>query len=185
MRPGRPADPRNRLVIRCADPRTDSILVLSVPTPIGRLRLALERLHLGGLITNRDYLVAVLDSPEFAAGDTTTDFIERVRPVAHLAAETVHEAAVAGALWLQGLNRANDDIWGFAPSNWRNAGLPAERVTFVDPSTEAPSTIAYTADRNGRFTLDTGEVVELVEWATGRVELVVDVLGPAGPAAGP
>jgi len=141
---------------------------------IGRLRLALERLHLGGLITNRDYLVAVLDSPEFAAGDTTTDFIERVRPVAHLAAETVHEAAVAGALWLQGLNRANDDIWGFAPSNWRNAGLPAERVTFVDPSTEAPSTIAYTADRNGRFTLDTGEVVELVEWATGRVELVVD-----------
>ena len=49
----------------------------------GRLALALERCHLGGVTTNRDFLVATLRTPEFGAGDTTTDFIERVNPPAH------------------------------------------------------------------------------------------------------
>ena len=46
----------------------------------GRLALALERLHLGGVTTNRDFLVATLRHPAFLGGDTTTDFIERVGP---------------------------------------------------------------------------------------------------------
>ena len=46
----------------------------------GRLALALERLHLGGVRTNRDFLVETLRHPGFLAGDTTTDFIERLRP---------------------------------------------------------------------------------------------------------
>ena len=46
----------------------------------GHLALSLERTHLGGMHTNRDFLVAVLRTPEFLAGDTTTDFIERVDP---------------------------------------------------------------------------------------------------------
>ncbi len=43
-----------------------------------QLALGLERLHLGGVITNRDYLVNALRSPEFLAGAATTDFVERV-----------------------------------------------------------------------------------------------------------
>ncbi|MDH4277204.1 MAG: carbamoyl-phosphate synthase L chain ATP-binding protein [Acidimicrobiia bacterium] len=151
------------------------------PEAAGRLRLALERLHLGGLITNRDYLVAVLASPEFAAGDTTTDFIDRVRPAARLSPDAAQEAAVAAALWLQGRNRAHDGLWGFAPSNWRNAGLPAEQVSFADPTLDGDRqrdaevlTITYTADRHGRFSLGSGEFVDVVEWADDRIELVVD-----------
>jgi propionyl-CoA carboxylase alpha chain len=34
----------------------------------GRLALALERAHLGGVVTNRDFLVATLRTPEFLAG---------------------------------------------------------------------------------------------------------------------
>ena len=41
----------------------------------GRLALALERMHLGGVVTNRDFLVATLRNEAFLAGDTTTDFI--------------------------------------------------------------------------------------------------------------
>ncbi len=148
---------------------------------IGRLRLALERLHLGGLITNRDHLVAIVSSPEFAAGDTTTDFIDRVRPVSELEPATVHHAATAGALWLQGRNRAADGLWSFAPSNWRNAGLPPERVSFATPATGTDRdaavehvTVAYRADRNGRFTLESGEVVDVVEWTPEEIDLVVD-----------
>ena len=46
----------------------------------GRLALALERCHLGGVTTNRDFLVATLRDPAFLSGDTTTDFIDRVGP---------------------------------------------------------------------------------------------------------
>ena len=45
-----------------------------------RLALALERTHLAGMRTNRDFLVNVLRTPEFLEGDTTTDFIDRVDP---------------------------------------------------------------------------------------------------------
>ena len=49
----------------------------------GRLALALERMHLGGVTTNRDFLVATLRHEAFLAGDTTTDFIERHAPVSY------------------------------------------------------------------------------------------------------
>jgi propionyl-CoA carboxylase alpha chain len=50
-----------------------------------RLARALETTRVQGLVTNRDFLVAVLRTPEFLAGDTTTDFIERVSPARALA----------------------------------------------------------------------------------------------------
>ena len=164
-------DPMLAKVIAHASTRTEAI---------GRLRLALERLHLGGLITNRDYLTAILASPEFAAGDTTTDFIDRVRPSANLSTEVVQQAAVAAAIWLQGRNRNADELWGFAPSNWRNAGLPAERVSFVAATTGGDTgdtcglTIAYTVDRIGSFILESGEIVQVIDWAPDGIVLVVD-----------
>ena len=63
----------------------------------GRLALALERLHLGGVVTNRDFLVATLRNPAFLAGDTTTDFIERVDPGAAQAAPDLETAAIVAA----------------------------------------------------------------------------------------
>ncbi|WP_421118434.1 biotin carboxylase N-terminal domain-containing protein [Aquihabitans daechungensis] len=62
-------DPMLAKVVAHAPTRTEAAL---------RLALALERLHVGGVTTNRDFLVATLRAPEFLAGDTTTDFIERV-----------------------------------------------------------------------------------------------------------
>ncbi len=145
-----------------------------------RLRLALQRLHLGGLITNRDHLVSLLSSPEFGAGDTTTDFIDRVELPAAIDPTEIHAAAVAAALWLQHHNRRADDLWGFAPSNWRNAGLPPERIEFVDPSVDGDDagpgtiTVAYRADRQGVFTLESGETVRVVSCDADHVELLVD-----------
>ena len=40
------------------------------------LALGLERLHLGGVITNRDFLVNALRSDVFLRGEATTDFVE-------------------------------------------------------------------------------------------------------------
>ncbi len=122
----------------------------------GRLALALERLHLGGVTTNRDFLATVLRTPEFLAGDTTTDFIERVAPPMRVERSEGERAAlgVAGALWLQGRNRADAGVWVTLPSGWRNARLPAQVVTF-DLDGE-PLEVRYAARRDGRFEVGEG-----------------------------
>ena len=45
-----------------------------------KLSMALESLHIGGVITNRDFLVSTLRSEAFLNGLTTTNFIEKVKP---------------------------------------------------------------------------------------------------------
>ena len=45
-----------------------------------KLIRALEAAHIGGVKTNRDFLIACLKSEEYLDGDTTADFIDRVKP---------------------------------------------------------------------------------------------------------
>ena len=81
----------------------------------GRLALALERLHLGGVTTNRDFLAATLRSSAFLAGDTTTDFIDRIPPSSYAVSDTAQQlfrAATLGGLWIQGKNRADTPTLG-------------------------------------------------------------------------
>ena len=47
---------------------------------VAKLARALETTSIQGIRNNRDFLVATLRTPEFIAGDTTTDFIDRVQP---------------------------------------------------------------------------------------------------------
>jgi len=47
---------------------------------IRRLVRALRDLGVGGIVTNRDFLIAVISHPAFAAGETDTHFIERNLP---------------------------------------------------------------------------------------------------------
>ena len=141
----------------------------------GRLALALERLHLGGVTTNRDFLAATLRTPEFLAGDTTTDFIERVHPGGDTGApDGMPRAAVIAAMWIQGANRASDEVWGFMPSNWRNGGLPPERISLGYPGVDEPITVAYRSKRDSSFTLDSGESVTLHRWSDSDIDIEID-----------
>jgi propionyl-CoA carboxylase alpha chain len=117
----------------------------------GRLALALERLHLGGVTTNRDFLAAVLRSPAFLAGDTTTDFIERVGPPPALVLDDDERqrVAVAAALWLQGRNRADAVVLQDLPSGWRNARLPDQLVQLAVGDGHVD--VSYHRRRDGSF----------------------------------
>ena len=123
----------------------------------GRLALALSRLHLGGITTNRDFLVAALRTPEFLAGDTTTDFIERVGVALQVEPDPVELAriATAAALWLQGRNRAEASVLASMPSGWRNTRTPAQTASFLVDG--HPVQAAYRRLRDGSFELDGGE----------------------------
>ena len=139
----------------------------------GRLALALERMHLGGVVTNRDFLVATLRNEAFLAGDTTTDFIDRIDPAGSQAAPDTAMAAIVAAMWIQGRNRADDRVWGFARSNFRTGSLPPQYIEFENGPDETHR-IEYSLRRDGGFTLGSGETVLVHEWTPDDIELEVD-----------
>jgi len=139
----------------------------------GRLALALERTHLGGVTTNRDFLVATLRTSEFLTGDTTTDFIERVGPalLIPLADDALERLAQIAALWIQGQNRAEAPVLGAAPSGWRNARLPDQRVVFAYGDREIVAT--YRTLRDGRFRLRDGAEARIHSWTDSSIDVEI------------
>ena len=121
----------------------------------GRLALALERLHIGGVITNRHFLVAALRTEAFLAGDTTTDFIERIDPsrAATLTLAECRHAAVAAAMWLQAAERQKARTLRWMPSGWRHGRIPPERAELAVETAPGPVevTVSYRPQRDGSF----------------------------------
>jgi len=143
----------------------------------GALALALERLHIGGVVTNRDFLTAVLRSDAFLAGDTTTDFIDRVEPARRHDADD-HERrrlAVAAALWMQAANRHDAVTLPTLPSGWRIGRLPAERIELAHD--DQPVTVHYRPRRDGGFALglrgDEGRA-RVHRWSPADIDVEVD-----------
>ncbi len=140
----------------------------------GCLALALERLHVGGVTTNRHFLAATLRHPAFAAGDTTTDFIDRFQPTAAATLDdrARRHVATAAALWLQGRNRLHAPVLGAIPSGWRNARLPAERIELAvgDHSVE----VTYRAHRDGSFRVGTDTVARVHGWTAESIDVEID-----------
>ena len=138
------------------------------------LARALERLHLGGVTTNRDFLVATLRSEHFLAGDTTTDFIERFDPPRELlfCEEELVSAASAGALWLQGESRANTAVLGQVPSGWRNARLPRQRTSLSFRHEQID--VDYSSRRDGSFDLGPQGDARIHHWSQRAIDLEIN-----------
>jgi propionyl-CoA carboxylase alpha chain len=140
----------------------------------GRLALALERLHLGGVVTNRDFLVAALRTPEFLEGDTTTDFIERVAPPRALELDESEwlYAAQTAALWLQGDSRARATVLQRIPSGWRNARLPDQRVELTRGDRQVQ--VTYRRERDGSFVMQGGTRARVHAWSPDTIDVEID-----------
>ncbi|MGK2948072.1 MAG: biotin carboxylase N-terminal domain-containing protein, partial [Acidimicrobiales bacterium] len=144
----------------------------------GRLALALERLHLGGVTTNAAFLAATLRHPAFLAGDTTTDFLDRHHPAAapELSDPERARLAVAAALWRQGQRRADAPVLAGLPSGWRNARLPAQRTDLALGGDRIE--VTYEAQRDGSFlvTVDGDEPrsARVLGWSPTSIDVEVD-----------
>ena len=135
------------------------------------LALALERLHLGGVTTNRDFLAATLRHEKFLEGDTTTSFIDQYEPARALVlnGDDVAWAATSAALWLQGEHRAQAPVLATIPSGWRNARLPRQRVTLR--ANGERHEVSYAARRDGAFDVGAGGVARVHDWSEGAIDL--------------
>lgn len=117
----------------------------------GRLARVLESTAIAGLNTNRDFLVTTLRTPEYLAGDTTTDFIERVKPALkrEVTRQECVETAIAVALESQAARRAKATVLKTLPSGWRNSTMPMQSVSYHIGDEEV--TVAYQSQRDGSF----------------------------------
>ncbi len=125
----------------------------------GQLAAALDATQVHGIATNRDFLTALLRDPDFLAGQTRTDFLDRhphlldpppaTPPVVHLAAAIAVSVA---------RRRADDLIGRCAPPGFRP--LIAELLTTAEWTTEGgePVRVGY---RLGSGHGDTDLVVEV------------------------
>lgn len=141
----------------------------------GRLALALTRTHLGGVVTNRDFLVATLRSEAFLAGDTTTDFIERIDPPRRLAVSDadILRAAQVAALWVQGENRGQAQVLEKIPSGWRNGRLPPQKIELFRDGDGDATVVAYRSNRDGSFRFETGETARIHDWREGAIDVEI------------
>jgi propionyl-CoA carboxylase alpha chain len=116
---------------------------------------ALRRAELHGMTTNRDFLVNVLEHPQFAAGEADTSFLDR-----HAGGELAvaldddtdarAQAAAAAALALQHARRSAARVLGSLPSGWRNVPAVPQTLTLAH-SSGTDLVVTYRFDRSDRL----------------------------------
>ncbi|WP_349879971.1 biotin carboxylase N-terminal domain-containing protein [Micromonospora sp. HUAS YX12] len=111
---------------------------------------ALARAELHGVATNRDLLVRVLRSPEFASVDVDTGFLDRHPGVFEplLPADQLPVAALAAALAGAAARRAAAPVLAGLPSGWRNVPAFPQVTRFTGPGDEEIE-VHYRLDRTG------------------------------------
>ena len=116
-------DPMLSKVISWAPNRTDACLLLAT---------ALEKSCIGGVKTNKDFLVECIRHPEFLAGNTTSDFIEIQSPNRKkvLNDHDKNNLMIAGALWISQTNIKNKNKLRFIKHSWTNGRLPHQNISF-------------------------------------------------------
>ena len=158
-------DPMLAKVITKGKTRTDAA---------NKLALALETMHIGGVTTNRDFLVASLRTKDFLDGKTTSDFIDKTNPqrAVVLKGSMLENALSAVALWIQGQNRENANILKEIPTGWRNSRLPRQKINLR--YLEEDLVISYKANRDGSFDINDGTVAKVIEWSTSGIDIEVN-----------
>ena len=158
-------DPMLAKIISYAPNRTDAA---------SKLAKALESAHIGGVKTNRDFLVNCLKSKEFIDGDTTTDFIDRVNPDRKLVIPdgSIHHVVAIAALWIQELNRKKSNVASFMPSGWTNGRLPSQSITFEYENTDIK--VEYQLQRDGSFKFSNGKTALIYDKYEDGIDCVFD-----------
>ncbi len=144
-----------------------------------RLARVLETTQVQGLTTNRDFLVSTLRTPQFLAGDTTTDFIARVAPAAirTVSRAELIQAAIAATLEGQGRRRAAARVLKSTPSGWRLSVMPLEQISYAIG--DDIIAVAYRRRRDGKFRMvidETEYLVRAYQCGQGRVDMEIDGL---------
>ncbi len=143
------------------------------------LSAALRATRIHGLRTNRDQLVAILESAPFIAGGTPTDFLELFPELStpHAPDELLRDHLVAATLHRALSRRAASPVLPFAPLGWRN--VPAVPQTVAYTRGGAAHAVAYSLVGGSDWTVTVeglATAVRVYEHDGERIDLEVDGL---------
>ena len=135
-----------------------------------KLVLALKNSHFGGMKTNREFLISILESKEFLKGATTTDFIRKVKLNTELglSEDEINDYAKLAALWIQGKNRNEASVLTNMESGWNNARLPFQEVKLK--MNELETSIKYKNTRNNIFKFSDKKNGVVFEWKNNFID---------------
>ncbi len=138
-----------------------------------KLARGLDKAHIGGLITNRHFLISCLRNESFLNGDTTTDFIDRevLETKKNLSANELHETSTAIALWLAQQNRVSDPVTGFMPANWTNGRMPLQRVKLLFVKDEIE--VKYKLNKDNLYEV-MGSICEIYHCDNAGIDIEID-----------
>ena len=141
---------------------------------IRKLTRALEQTRIQGIKHNRDFLVQTLKTPEFAVGDTTTDFIERVAPhrERQFATAELHGILIAVALFSQLQKNDRNE-----PNQPRiKSQLPAQHHAFEFNGQDYDVKCDLIVDREYRVVISGTEyAVKIIQLEDNMIDLEVDL----------
>ena len=138
-----------------------------------KLVRGLEKAHMGGVVTNRQFLISCLRNESFLNGNTTTDFIERevLETKKNLSVNELHQASIAVALWLAQQNRGSDLVTGFIPANWTNGRMPLQRVELLFEKDEIE--VKYKLNRDNLYEV-MGSTCEIYHCDSAGIDMAID-----------
>jgi propionyl-CoA carboxylase alpha chain len=148
-------DPMLAKVISWAPSRDEASAILAS---------ALRRARIDGVVTNRDLLVRVLDSPEWLAGDTDTGFFDRLgraglgEPL--VSVDDARDYPLAAALGQAALRRREAPVLANLPSGWRSNPSQPQHVAYTTAGREESVEVAYALGRAGLVASVNGEPLE-------------------------
>ncbi|MDA8526196.1 biotin/lipoyl-binding protein [Gammaproteobacteria bacterium] len=138
-----------------------------------KLARGLERAHMGGVVTNRQFLISCLRNESFINGNTTTDFIEReaLETKKNLSENELHQTSTAVALWLAQQNRVSDPVTDFMPANWTNGRMPLQRVKlrFIQDEIE----VKYKLNKDTLYEV-MGSICEIYDCDSAGIDVEID-----------
>jgi propionyl-CoA carboxylase alpha chain len=142
-----------------------------------RLALVLERMRMQGVTTNRDFLVTTLRNERFLAGDTTTSFIDDVKPRRQRqpSPTDLRDAIIAIGLSLQYQNRCSAKVLKSLPSGFRIGRMPPERLTLSHAGEDILTEYSSRRDGDYDFTI-LGETItaRILHVSQNHLEYVVN-----------
>jgi len=138
-----------------------------------KLARGLEKAHMGGVVTNRQFLISCLRNESFLNGNTTTDFIERevLETKKNLSVNELHQTSIAVALWLAQQNRVSDPVTSFMPANWTNGRMPYQRVKLLFAKDEIE--VKYKLNRDNLYEV-LGSTCEIYHCDSAGIDMAID-----------
>ena len=138
-----------------------------------KLARGLERAHIGGVVTNRQFLISCLRNESFISGNTTTDFIEReaLETKKNLSVNELHQTSTALALWLAQQNRVSDPVTGFMPANWTNGRMPLQRIKLLFIQDEIE--VKYKLNKDNLYEV-MGSICEIYHCDSAGIDVEID-----------